>query len=744
MNPAQIGNYRVVGRIGQGAMGVVYKAHDDALGRFVAIKTISANLLSDEQYRKRFQREARSAAQLNHPNIVTVFEFAETGGQTYLVMELLLGTDLRDLIARRALRGLDRRLAIVEQILDGLAFAHAKGVVHRDLKPANIQVLPDGTAKLLDFGLARLGVSEMTRTGTVMGTPNYMSPEQIRAEPLDGRSDLFSVGAILYELLASCKAFDAENMHATLFEVLEREPVPLARAVPGLPSELVALVEKALAKAPEQRYASAGEMGESVRRVRQSLAAAPVVPLSFAPNPPGDASPEAVAPGTDEDGFRAWSSTSTTIPTATFTPTVHRAAIGAHAPVLGSAAPSLEPATRGSASEKTARVEPTATEMKAVSPSATTRTRLSLRMLVGASLIALLGVLWILVRPAGPGAPVDRTPERQAALRAAVVASRVELARVELQNKDYAEAARQAEGALALEPNSSEARTIVNSVRETMASLDAAAREARASFERGDVRAASQALSRVLDIDSHHPVAGELSAQLNQYFKVQAEQARRVAASARAEAEHATADDTEPFRVATRLVKEAEALIGRGAYAEATQKLVEAADSFGRARRSAETRAAEAAAARAAARVSALPSLPPFERTLASPPPAATGSGAGSMSPNPAPHVPPSAPDAGSTSDVPSLPPPVTPGASPSSNVPPGSLRVTAKPWAEVSIDEIKRGRTPLNPVVLAAGPHAVVLVHPDYQPLRRVITIKSGELSTLSIDMRDEALRKR
>ncbi len=752
MDPTQIGKYRIVGRIGQGAMGVVYKAEDAALGRFVAIKTISASLLSEERYRERFQREARSAAQLNHPNIVSVFEFAEAAGQTYLVMELLRGTDLRELIERRALRGLDSPLAIVEQVLDGLAFAHAKGIVHRDLKPANIHVAPDGTAKLLDFGLARLGASEMTRTGTVMGTPNYMSPEQVRAEPVDGRSDLFSVGAILYELLAGRKAFDAENIHATLFEVLEHDPPPLARAVPGLPAGLATIVERALAKAPDRRYASAGEMGEAVRRARHGLATAQTVAFSLADGQHLGASPETVAPPTD-DGAPYDGSTvpSPTLPTVSFTPTVLRETTGTGGPVFGSTAPRLEAETGEPISESTARPERTASALSALSASRPSRGLLP-GMLVAAFVLAVLGFTWIFLRPSGPVAPAERAWKQEAALRAAVVASRVELARVELQNKDYAEASRQAEGALALEPDNDGARSVVTTVRETLASLDAAAREGKAALERGDVTTATRALSQVLAIDTHHPVAAELSARLNRYFKREAEEARRVADTARADAEHAGAADTELFRAAASLVKDAETLRARGAYAEATQKLVEAGDGFDRARRSAETAAAEAAAARAVARVPALPSLAPSERTPPASPQGAKAPGTelpgtASISTSPASGVSAAATRSGeaSFSRGPTLPPALTPPASTASpDAQPGSLRITAKPWAEVSVDDVKRGRTPLSPVPLPAGRHAVLLVHPDYQPLRRVVIIKPGELTTLSIDMRDEALRKR
>ena len=201
MNLDHIGKYRVVGTIGKGAMGEVYKAKDPLLNRYVAIKTIAPALAADPDFRRRFQREAQSAAQLNHTNIVTVFDFGEEDGLTYMAMELLEGRDLKDAVRSRDLR-LGDKLSVMEQICDGLAFAHAKGVVHRDLKPGNIHLQPNGQVKILDFGLARLGESDMTKTGTVMGTPHYMSPEQVRGQKADARSDVFSLGAVFYEMLS--------------------------------------------------------------------------------------------------------------------------------------------------------------------------------------------------------------------------------------------------------------------------------------------------------------------------------------------------------------------------------------------------------------------------------------------------------------------------------------------------------------------------------------------------------------
>src|SRR5688572_18521017 len=272
MDLARIGKYEIVSRIGQGAMGEVYKAHDPVLNRFVAIKTMTAVLTADDELVERFRREAQSAARLNHVNIVTVYDFGQEQGRFYMAMELLEGVDLKEVIGTRALNDLWDKLDVMEQIADGLAFAHAQGVVHRDLKPANIRVLPSGRVKVMDFGLARMNTSEMTRAGMVMGTPNYMSPEQVRGERADARSDVFSLGAVFYELLAGRKAFQADSMHSILFKVLEEQPEPVERLVPELPPRFVRLIERALDKDPVRRFQHAGEMRDSLRLVRESLA----------------------------------------------------------------------------------------------------------------------------------------------------------------------------------------------------------------------------------------------------------------------------------------------------------------------------------------------------------------------------------------------------------------------------------------------------------------------------------------
>ncbi|HET8646193.1 MAG TPA: protein kinase, partial [Vicinamibacteria bacterium] len=267
----RLGKYEIVGKIGQGAMGEVYKAHDPILNRDVAIKTMSAAIGADDELRKRFHREAQSAARLNHPNIITVYDFGEEQGKIYMAMELLEGHDLKDVIGRHTPLTLDQKVTLIEQITEGLAFAHAKDVVHRDLKPANIHIQPNGQVKIMDFGLAKLASSDMTRAGMIMGTPNYMSPEQVRGEKADSRSDVFSLGAVFYELLANRKPFEADSLHAVLFQVMQNEPEQLMKVVPDIPPLLAQLVEKAMSKDSGVRFRDAGEMRDAVRQVRGQM-----------------------------------------------------------------------------------------------------------------------------------------------------------------------------------------------------------------------------------------------------------------------------------------------------------------------------------------------------------------------------------------------------------------------------------------------------------------------------------------
>jgi serine/threonine protein kinase len=267
-----ISKYRILGRLGAGAMGVVYRAYDPLLKRVVAIKTMAESITSDDKLRARFKREAEAIAQLNHENIIAVYDMGEVSNRLYLVMEFLQGQDLRSLIATSAGLKIEDKLNIMIQICSGLAHAHSKNVVHRDVKPSNIFITSQGLIKILDFGLARLEASDLTGSGEGLGTPSYMAPEQLQAGKATGRSDVFSAGVVFYELLSGTRAFQAEDINAVLMKVLRYNPPALRQVDPSLPEELSGLIQKAMIKDPEARWPDMATMRDSLAGISGTLA----------------------------------------------------------------------------------------------------------------------------------------------------------------------------------------------------------------------------------------------------------------------------------------------------------------------------------------------------------------------------------------------------------------------------------------------------------------------------------------
>jgi serine/threonine-protein kinase len=255
----QIGKYRVVRVVGEGGMGRVYEATDPVINRRVAIKTISKSVLQDTDTRARFLREAQAAGRLSHANLITIYDVGENEGLPFIVMEYLEGEELGHAIAKKQLT-LDAKLRLMIDVCQGLAYAHSKGLIHRDIKPANIFLTTDQQVKILDFGLARGAISEITQTGRVVGTPSYMAPEQVRGDRVDHRADIFACGVVMYELISGQKPFKGESVPATIFQVLERQPEPLDNLVPNLPPALSQIVVRAIAKDPAARYQSIDEL----------------------------------------------------------------------------------------------------------------------------------------------------------------------------------------------------------------------------------------------------------------------------------------------------------------------------------------------------------------------------------------------------------------------------------------------------------------------------------------------------
>jgi predicted Ser/Thr protein kinase len=270
----RLGKYELHTLIGEGAMGIVWKAYDTVLRRYVALKLLGSHFRKTKEMQERFLREARAAGAIQHPNIVTVYDLGEADGQLFIAMELVEGRDLSDLITLREPMALERKLDIVIEVLDGLHFAHQRGVIHRDVKPSNVRVMPDGRVKIMDFGIARLQSADATGSGAIVGTPNYMAPEQITNGAITPATDVFAVGCMLYELLSFQKPFEGESIHGVLYQVLTTEPKALRTVAPSIPAALERVVGKAMNKVPHERYESAGQMQSSLLGIRAALSGA--------------------------------------------------------------------------------------------------------------------------------------------------------------------------------------------------------------------------------------------------------------------------------------------------------------------------------------------------------------------------------------------------------------------------------------------------------------------------------------
>ena len=267
--PDRIGRYRITSHVGRGAMGVVYAAYDDAMGRSVAVKVLMSDLEHDPETRTRFSREAQAAAGLLHPNIITIYDAGEDRGRPFIAMQLLEGWPLTQYLAQPEATTVERKLDLMVQMCEGLTAAHEKRIIHRDLKPGNLFVQSDGLLKILDFGVARLMDSSITVAGAMLGTPDYMSPEQARGEAVDHRSDIFSAGAVFYYMLAGRKPFPGPDLPAVLRQLQFDEPEPLRDA--EAPAELARIVSQAMAKSPNDRPSRIPDLSAQIVRFRRQF-----------------------------------------------------------------------------------------------------------------------------------------------------------------------------------------------------------------------------------------------------------------------------------------------------------------------------------------------------------------------------------------------------------------------------------------------------------------------------------------
>jgi serine/threonine-protein kinase len=267
----EVGKYQIIEQIGEGAMGVVYRARDPVLNRTVAIKVMSDALARDDELRSRFLREAQAAGSLQHPNVITIFDFGDVDGHLYIAMEFVAGIDLEEMLRNNVPMTVVQKIDILVDVLGGLAYAHKRGVVHRDVKPANIRIDDEGRARIMDFGIAHLASSTITRTGLMVGTPAYMAPEQVSGGVVSAQSDIFSAGAVMYELFAGRKPFEGESLQSVFYKIVSQSPPDFTVVAPTLPTSLNTIVMRALAKDPAVRYGTASEMANDLTEARGNI-----------------------------------------------------------------------------------------------------------------------------------------------------------------------------------------------------------------------------------------------------------------------------------------------------------------------------------------------------------------------------------------------------------------------------------------------------------------------------------------
>ena len=557
-----IGRYQLLEKLGQGGMGVVYRARDTLLERVVAVKVISAPIDQNADLRERFFREARSAGKLSHKNIITIHDLGEHEGQPYLAMEYLEGQDLLARMAAPQRMSLRRKVEIATEICEGLDYAHVHGVVHRDIKPANIFITDGGTVKILDFGLARLVTSELTRSNMMMGTINYMAPEQIRGEKVDHRADIFSTAVVMYELLSGRRAFDADSFAATLYKILQEFPEPLQQIDSTIPPELIHIVDCGLAKARDERYQHMSEMLVDLAVYRQRLTGIDTpgsgqTTLSDARTPSGQ--PLLLTP--------AQTPISTPAPPVSGPSSV--AAAGGYRTIVIAAVALLALSVAGVAMWRSTRADPA---------------------------------------PAANTAPVPPAAEPP-------VSELMKTALSAFEAENFAGAIKYAEAVLERDAAHNEARQLLDRARTSAAAVDEGLNKARAALANGRFEDASAAAGSVLAIAPGNAEADRIMKEgaARSRGRSGAEEARgqagRAKAAARAAGAHQMAAG--PYRDAIAAEREAQRLLNAGRHGDAAIKFYEAGSHF----RAAEIVAQNEASARASAarEAASRPSQPPAD-----------------------------------------------------------------------------------------------------------------------------------
>jgi len=490
-----VSHYRILSQLGAGGMGVVYRAEDIRLGREVAVKFVSDDYIHDEQALQRLRSEARAASALNHPNICTIFDVGEDDGHPFLVMELMKGQTLRDKLSAGPLK-VHHLVDIGIEIADALHSTHSDGIIHRDVKPGNIFLTERGHVKILDFGLAKLtprfvGANttaitvDQTMAGMTLGTISYMSPEQATGEDLDGRTDLFSLGVVLYESATGRHPFPGKTSAVVLSAILSRAPAAPNSINPDLPQRLQEIINNCLEKDRELRYQSAADLRADLKRLRRDI----------------ESGHSRAIPILEGDGA---------------------------ATVMVTTA-SRSPAT---ASQPTTPVAPTPamTTSVAALPARSNRTPL----FAGAAVVGILALgawaFWPAPPSTAPAATGAAEDPRVAALTAATIDSRLSLARASFESRNYRAAAAYAGEILAADAAHAEALKIRGEAQEMLQQFEAALAEARKQLAAGDVAATTKALETARDLDPASPSIPQVSGALNDLVRQRAAAARETPA----------------------------------------------------------------------------------------------------------------------------------------------------------------------------------------------------------------------
>ncbi|MBP7587408.1 MAG: serine/threonine protein kinase [Thermoanaerobaculia bacterium] len=546
--PQKLGRYEIIEEIGKGAMGVVYLARDPLIGRQVALKTFRVGFSAKDQelaqFRSRFVREAQSAGILSHPNIVTIHDVVDEGGEgtCFIAMEFVKGTNLKQLMQRPETFSHDRLIDILSQIAEGLDYAHSRGVVHRDIKPANILIAQDGKVKITDFGIARLDTSNLTMEGQLLGTPNYMAPEQIQGKEVDHRADIFSLGVVFYEMLTRRKPFQGENLTAVTHKIVYEPFTPAEEIIKDLPPGLTAIMTRCLEKDPNRRYPRAAEIAAELRRggARQVEVVAEAVAESAADDNDDTSATQEVPPLAEETIERTEVRTrepESLLAAATAKLPRIQPPPAAPAPIV----PSTSPAPTAAPGPSTPPPPPTvpagggpvpAVAVPAGSISGSTKIsaapqRIRSQRLVQYGLLGLAGltvvaliVLWASGRtesPAPPPAGPTVEVQRQLDLAAALAGARQRLDSGDLQGALAALAQAQQ-----IEPENSAARELRAEIERVSLDLASAAEReqrvseglilAREEYSKRRYEAAIAAANGVLALVADHPEAAKLAA----------------------------------------------------------------------------------------------------------------------------------------------------------------------------------------------------------------------------------------